>query len=77
MEYDPWEQYLVSRLGKVDDEMKIHLQSELKNRLFRLAEMDGRSLSEYCRRVLTLHACGHYEVVTAQKEGNNRDGEGT
>lgn len=44
---------------KCDDDIRVKMSSELKNVLFRLAEQDGRTLSDYVRNLLTLHAYGH------------------
>ena len=58
---------------KCDDDIRMHVPSMLKNDLFRLAEQDGRTLSDYLRYVLELHVYGHRKKILAQSRGNIRE----
>lgn len=63
--------------NKNDEDIKLHCSTLLKNDLFRLAEQDGRTLSDYLRYVLELHVYGHRKKILAAKEGASRVNEGT
>lgn len=45
--------------AKCTEELKLRMSSDLLLALSKLANADDRSLSEYCRMVLSLHAFGH------------------
>lgn len=63
-------------MPKNDDDIRIHVSSSLKNDLFRLADLDGRTLSDYLRYVLELHVYGHRKKILAQRQVPNRESEG-
>jgi len=63
-------------MAKCDEDIRIHLSGSLKNDLFRLAEMDDRTLSDYVRSVLELHAYGHRKKFLSQGRGTGRESEG-
>lgn len=57
--------------GKCDGDMRVHLPTEAKLELRRLAQSEGRTLSAYARRVLVMHAT--VEVTRKKLEGTIRD----
>lgn len=63
-------------MSKCDDDIRIHLPSTLKNDLFRLAEQDGRTLSDYLRYLLELHVHGHRKKILHQQRGTVRESQG-
>lgn len=46
------------------ESIKVLVNEDLKNKLFRLAEAQGRTVSDYVRHVLSLHVYGNYERIT-------------
>lgn len=55
---------------KCDDDLKVHLPSELKAQVKQLAQRNDRDLSDYVRYVLTRHVI--VEVALAGAEGAYR-----
>jgi hypothetical protein len=72
---DGIEAYLMNRLGKSDEELKVHVPTDLKVKLMSLAERQDRKLSDYLRHVLSLHVYGNSEIFLSKSEGANRDEE--
>lgn len=64
-------------MGKCDEDIRIHVPGQLKNDLFRLAEQDGRTLSDYVRYLLELHAYGHRKKILGEARGTGREYQGT
>lgn len=50
---------------KKPEELKLRLPPTLLSALSRLADAEDRTLSEYCRMVLSLHAYGHIGRLSA------------
>lgn len=48
---------------KCTEELKLRVPPTLWNDLAKLAALEDRSLSEYCRMVLNLHVHGHVRRV--------------
>lgn len=63
-------------MPKCDDDIKIHCYKALKNDLFRLAEQDGRTLSDYLRYQLELHVYGHRKRLATGSRGAMGEHEG-
>lgn len=64
-------------MTKCDDDLRVHLSSALKNDLFRLAENDGRTLSDYVRYLLELHVHGHRKKILVGARGPGRESQET
>lgn len=64
-------------MTKCDDDLRIHVPSQLKNDLFRLAEQDGRTLSDYLRYLLELHVYGHRKKILDAARVPDRESQGT
>lgn len=66
-------------MEKNSEEVKLRVPESLLLALSRLANIEDRSLSEYCRTVLSLHAFGHtyrLEQAVDAREGNNGSSQG-
>lgn len=63
-------------MSKCDEDIRIHVPGALKNDLFRLAEQDGRTLSDYLRYLLELHVYGHRKKILAQGRVPTRESSG-
>ena len=50
---------------KCSEELKLRVPPALWRDLAKLADADDRSLSEYCRMVLSLHTYGHAERLSS------------
>lgn len=64
---------------KNTDELKLRVPPSLWQDLARLAAAEDRSLSEYCRMVLSLHCNGHVARLSASAspcEGCNAPSQG-
>ncbi len=54
------------------EEIKVRVPESLLLALSRLANLEDRALSEYCRTVLSLHAFGHSHRL--DQAGDSREG---
>ena len=65
--------------AKCTEELKLRVAPDLLLALSKLANAEDRSLSEYCRMVLSLHSFGHacrLEEAARTCEGCNGSSEG-
>lgn len=65
--------------AKCTEELKLRVAPDLLLALSKLANAEDRSLSEYCRMVLSLHAFGHVHRLDESSrmcEGCNGSSEG-
>ena len=57
-------------MPKCDDEIKVHVPTDLKSKLRQFAQKNDRDLSDYVRHVLTRHVI--VEVALSGTEGPQR-----
>lgn len=64
-------------LGKCDTELKTQVPERLRDELATLATLNGQTVSEYLRDIVTLHLYGHMDVARMAVQRRTGQGENT
>lgn len=62
-------------LGKCDTELKTQVPEQLRDELGALATLNGQTVSEYLRDMVTLHLHGHLDAARMAVRRRNGQGE--